>query len=200
MLYNAPEPAWLLKDVLEDCLRDTRYEYHFVRLMRRIENAQGAVLVLATPKNRVVGLAAFVRRDTFAQQHVATLSLRVAPAYMDHAVGLLRAAVDRAADIGVGVLEFPIAASDADLADIASAAGFTEAARLPDRIRDGQTWVDLRLFTASLGLPTRAFHGSETYYANRQPWQVQRIARVRATSSPPLPFDLGAVRSGYSAR
>ncbi len=176
VLYNAPEPAWLLKDVLTDCLRDTRYEYHFVRLMRRVENAQGAVLVLATPKNRAVGLAAFVRRDTFAQQHVATLSLRVAPAYMDHAVGLLRAAVDRAAEIGVGVLDFPIAASDADLAAIAGAAGFTEAARLPDRIRDGQTWVDLRLFTASLGSPTRAFHGSETYYANRQPWQTERIA------------------------
>ena len=176
VLYNTPEPAWLLKDVLEDCLRDTRYEYHFVRLMRRIENAQGAVLVLATPKNRVVGLAAFVRRDTFAQQHVATLSLRVAPAYMDHAVGLLRAAVNRAAEIGVGVLEFPIAASDADLAGIASAAGFTEAACLPDRIRDGQAWVDVRLFTLSSGLPARAFHGSETYYANRQPWQVQRIA------------------------
>ena len=80
------------------------------------------------------------------------------------------------AEIGVGVLEFPIAASDADLAEIASAAGFTEAARLPGRIRDGQIWVDLRLFSMSLGLPTRAFHGSETYYANRQPWQVERIA------------------------
>ena len=109
VLYNTPEPAWLLKDILSDCLRDTRYEYHFVRLMRRVENAQGAVLVLATPKHRAVGLAAFVRRDTFAQQHVATLSLRLAPAYMSHAVGLLRAAVDRAAEIGVGVLEFPIA-------------------------------------------------------------------------------------------
>ena len=176
VLYNTPEPAWLLKDVLTDCLRDTRYEYHFVRLMRRIENAQGAVLVLATPKNRAVGLAAFVRRDTFAQQHVATLSIRLAPAYMSHAVGLLRAAIDRAGEIGVGVLEFPIAGSDADLAEIASAAGFTEAARLPGRIRDGQIWVDLRLFSMSLGLSTRAFHGSETYYANRQPWQTERIA------------------------
>ncbi len=176
VLYNTPEPAWLLKDILTNCLRDTRYEYHFVRLMRRIENAQGAVLVLATPKNRVVGLAAFVRRDTFAQQHVATLALRVAPAYMDHAVGLLRAAVDRAAEIGVGVLEFPIAASDADLADIAGAAGFTEAARLPNRIRDGQAWVDLRLFELALGPPDRAFHASETYYANRHPWHVERLA------------------------
>ena len=150
VLYNAPEPAWLLKDILTDCLRDTRYEYHFVRLMRRVENAQGAALVLATPNEPgMVGRAAFVRRDTYAQQHVATLSLRVAPAYMDHAVGLLRAAVDRAAEIGVGVLDFPIAASDADLAAIAGAAGFTEAARLPDRIRDGQAWVDVRLFTLS---------------------------------------------------
>ena len=176
VLYNTPEPEWLLKDVLTNCLRDTRYEFHFVRLMRRVENAQGAVLVLATPKNRVVGQAAFVRRDTFPQQHVATLSLRVASAYMDHAVALLRAAVDRAGEIGVGVMEFPIAATDADLADIAGAAGFTEAARLPERIRDGEGWVDLRLFTAALELPARAFHASETYYANRHPWHVERVA------------------------
>ena len=185
VLYNTPEPAWLLKEVLEDCLRDTRYEYHFVRLMRRVENAQGAVLVLATPKNRVVGLTAFVRRDTFAQQHVATLSLRVAPDYMDHAVGLLRAAIHRASEIGVGVLEFPIAAPDADLAEIARAAGFTEAARLPDRIRDGQAWVDVRLFTLSSGLPARAFHGSKTYYANRQPWQVERLAEGPGAAARP---------------
>ena len=99
-------------------------------------------------------------------------------------MALLGAAVDRAAEIGVGVLEFPIAASDADLAEIASAAGFTEAVRLPDRIRDGQIWVDLRLFSMSLGLPTRAFHGSETYYANRQPWQVERIAEGSGKARP----------------
>ena len=134
------------------------------------------MLVLATPRNRVAGQTVFVRRDTFPQQHVATLSLRVAPAYMDHAVDLLRAAVDRAGEIGVSVLEFPIAASDADLAAIASAAGFSEAARLPNRIRDGDAWVDLCLFELVLGPPTRAFHASETYYANRHPWHVERIA------------------------
>ena len=119
ILYNLPQPVWLLKEVLDNCLRDTRYEYHFARLMLRVANSQGGVLVLATPKNRVAGQTVFVRRDTFPQQHVATLSLRVAPAYMDHAVDLLRAAIDRAGEIGVSVLEFPVAASDPDLAAIA---------------------------------------------------------------------------------
>ena len=186
VLYNTPEPAWLLKDILSDCLRDTRYEYHFVRLMRRVENAQGAVLVSGNAR-RIGRLGRWPScgRDTFVQQHVATLSLRVAAAYMGHADRLLRAAVDRAAEIGVGVLEFPIAASDADLAEIASAAGFTEAARLPDRIRDGQSWVDVRLFTLSSGLPARAFHESKTYYANRQPWQVERIAEGPGAAARP---------------
>jgi L-amino acid N-acyltransferase YncA len=176
ILYNMREPAWLLKEVLDDCLRDTRYEYHFARLMLRVANSQGAVLVLATPKNRVVGQTVFIRRDTFPQQHVATLSLRVAPAYMGHAGTLLRAAVDRAGEIGVSVLEFPVAASDTDLADIAIAAGFTEAARLPNRIRDGDAWVDLCLFELALGPPALAFHAAETFYANRHPWHVERLA------------------------
>ncbi|MCY3782324.1 MAG: GNAT family N-acetyltransferase [Chloroflexi bacterium] len=183
ILYNMREPAWLLKEVLDDCLRDTRYEYHFARLKLRVENVQGAMLVLATPTNRVVGQTVFVRRDTFPQQHVATLSLRVAPAYMDHAVTLLRAAADRAREIGVSVLEFPIAATDDDLAAIAGAAGFTEAARLPNRIRDGDAWVDLCLFELALEPPARAFHESKTYYANRHPWHVERIASGPETRS-----------------
>lgn len=183
ILYNMREPAWLLKEVLDDCLRDTRYEYHFARLKLRVENAQGAMLVLATPRNRVVGQTVFVRRDTFPQQHVATLSLRVTPAYMDHAVTLLRAAVDRAGEIGVSVLEFPIAATDEDLGDIASAAGFAEAARLPDRIRDGDAWVDLCLFELALDPPAAAFLESKTYYANRHPWHVERIASGPETRS-----------------
>ena len=124
----------------------------------------------------MVGQTVFVRRDTFPQQHVATLSLRVAPAYIEHAVGLLGAAVDRAREIGVSVIEFPVAATDEDLAAIASAAGFTETARLPDRIRDGDTWVDLCLFELALDPPARAFHAPETYYANRHSWHVERIA------------------------
>ena len=117
-----------------------------------------------------------MRRDTFPQQHVAALSLRVTPAYMGHAMTLLRAAVDRAGKIGVSVLEFPIAATDEDLAAIARAAGFTQAARLPDRIRDEDAWVDLCLFELTLGRPDRAFHESKSYYANRHPWHVERIA------------------------
>ncbi len=174
-LYNAREPRWLLKDVLTNCLRDTRYEQHFVRLMVRIDDDQGAALVLATRKNRMAGLVAFARNDTFRQQHVATLSLRVAPAYMDHATDLVQAAFERAQKIGVSALEFPVAASDDDLAQIAIDAGFAEAARLPNRVRDDDALVDVRLFEAWLGMPSEPFHAPETYYGDRQTWQIDRI-------------------------
>ena len=41
----------------------------------------------------------------------------------------------------------------------------------------GKTWVDVRLFTAIVSnFRPSAFHESETYYANRQPWQVERLS------------------------
>lgn len=175
-LYNSPEPGWLLKDVLTNCFRDTRYEQHFVQLMVRIDSGKGAALVLATPKNRMVGLAAFARKDTFEQQHVATLSLRVAPTHIEYAAVLLKAVLERAERIGVSVVEFPIAGVDDDLAAIASDAGFDEVVRLPNRIGDGDAWVDVRLFTAALVAPSHPFYASNTYYGNRQPWHLERIA------------------------
>ena len=78
VLYNHPDPAWLVKDPLSAAFRDTRYERHFVSVLRQIEDGGGAFLVLEADASRVVGAAAFRRRDTFYEQHVATLSLRVA--------------------------------------------------------------------------------------------------------------------------
>jgi hypothetical protein len=166
----------LLKDVLTNCFRDTRYEQHFVRLMLQIEGDKGAALVLATPKNRMAGLAAVARRDTFEQQHLATLSLRVVPGYIEHAGVLLQAVLERAQRIGVSLVEFPIAAVDDDLAAIASEAGFDEVARLPNRIGHGDAWVDVRIFTASLVARSQPFHASNTYYGNRHSWHSARVS------------------------
>ena len=112
VLYNHSDPAWLLKDPLSAAFRDTRYESHFVRVMRRIEDGRGAFLVLEAPGSRVVGAVALCRRDTFYEQHVATLSFRVAPAYFDRARELLDLAAARAASLGVRQLALPVAAGD----------------------------------------------------------------------------------------
>ena len=198
-LYNCPDPSWLLKDVLTNCLRDTRYEQHFVRLMRRVEDGQGAILVLATPRNRMVGMAAFVRGETFEQQHVATLSLRVGFGYRGsvlnghrYASTLLLAARSRAFEMGVDVLEFPVADMDHDLMLLAEHSGFARVAKLGDRVRDGDRRVDIHLYQAetkflgadgdqvlatSAGTSVRAAHNSAKYYGNRQVWQTERIMR-----------------------
>ena len=62
VLYNHPDPAWLIKDPLSAAFRDTRYESHFVRVLRQLEAGRGAFLVLEASGSRVVGAAAFRRR------------------------------------------------------------------------------------------------------------------------------------------
>ena len=62
VLYNHPDPAWLIKDALSASFRDTRYESHFTRVLRATEDGNGAFLVLeADDGSRVVGAVAFRR-------------------------------------------------------------------------------------------------------------------------------------------
>ena len=61
VLYNHPDPAWLLKDPLSESFRDTRYESHFIRVLRATEDGNGAFLVLEArrrPRGRRGGLPA----------------------------------------------------------------------------------------------------------------------------------------------
>ena len=51
VLYNHPEPRWLLKDYLTRSFRSTRYESHFVKLMMRIESHMGPCWFWRTPGN-----------------------------------------------------------------------------------------------------------------------------------------------------
>ena len=195
VLYNHPEPRWLLKDPLTGCYRDTRYESHFVRIMKRVSPLprgpwwvpapgkpiappvpRGAVLVLESPLRRVVGCAVFERRDGFPEQHVAALSFRVCPSYLQQAPDLLRAAQQRAAELSIGVLETCVAAVDGDQQAIVREAGFSEEIRLRNRLRDGSSWTDLLTYAAELPGEARPVQAEWEYYGNLFPWQAERIA------------------------
>ena len=61
VLYNHPEPRWLIKDYFTQTFRETRFESHFVRLMRQIEDQNGAFVVLENREQRLVGTAVLKR-------------------------------------------------------------------------------------------------------------------------------------------
>ena len=180
VLYNHPEPRWLIKDCLTRSFSETRFESHFVKLLKRIENQRGACVVLENPKRRVVGVAALERTDTFYEQHVATLSFRVHPGYFSQVPELLDAAAKRAAERAIGVLQVYVADCDDDQKELLKGAGFSEEARLRNRLRNGQAEVDLLVYTMSLPDPIRPLRGRGDYYGGRRPWQEDRIAGFQA--------------------
>ena len=178
VLYNHPYPPWLLKDPLSDSFRTTRYERHFAALMRRIEDGQGAAFVLESPRRRMVGVAAFARRQTYHEQHVATLGFRVHPGHTEQTSMLLASACERAAQLGVSRLELPVAEVDRDQADLVRAAGFPQEARLRGRVRDGSNWRDVLIFAWRSDIDPEPWRAPETFYGHRQPWQAERAAEV----------------------
>lgn len=179
VLYNHPDPAWLLKDPLSESFRDTRYESHFIRVMRAIEDGDGAFLVLETSDSRVVGAVAFRRFDTFCEQHVAYLSFRLGRAHFDRAADLLDAAAERAAALGIGQLAMMVAAEDDEQRRLAESAGFAEGARWPRRLRSGDGFTDL-LFMLCEVAPAAPGRPRESYYGERKPWQSERVTSLRA--------------------
>ena len=175
LLYNHPKPDWLIKDYLTSSFRDTRFERHFTDLMRGSEGGRGAVLVLENPAKRMVGLAALNRIDTYYEQHVATLSFRVCPAYLSQARDLLRRMLDIARRISIGIVQVHVADVDEDQKTLLLDAGFSEAIRLPDRIRDGDRSMDMLLFTNHVEAAGDPLRGRGDYYGGRQPWQNVRV-------------------------
>ena len=177
-LYNHPEPDWYIKDYLGECFRRTRFEVHFARLMKRVENGRGALLALENPRQRVVGLAACQRRNTFYEQHVATLSFRVHPEYFSQATGLLEAMASRARELSISLLHSHVADGDDDQAARLREAGFTEAAQLRGGLRDGATETDLLIYALHLEGVSGAARDRETFYGERHPWQQARVERA----------------------
>ena len=135
VLFCHPQPAWEIKEYLSHCFRDTRFEGHFVRLMRRLEEDRGLILVLENPRLRVVGCAIVERLPTFHQQHVAQLSVRVAPEYGDQTGELLDTAAARAHRIGISVLQAYAAEGDDGAGQALEQAGFEREAVMPRRLR-----------------------------------------------------------------
>ena len=186
VLYNHPDPAWLIKDSLSASFRDTRYESHFVRVMRQLEAARGAFLVLEAPGSRVVGAVAFRRLDTFYEQHVASLSFRVARAYFEQTRELLDAAAARATALGVRQLALMVAADDHEQRHLAQSAGFGAGPCWPGRLRRDGGFTDLRIMLRELAPPQAGSQSTDrargSFYGERQPWQDDRVAGTGAAA------------------
>ena len=174
-LYNHREPRWLIKDYFTQTFRETRFESHFVRLMRQIEDRNGAFVVLENREQRIVGTAVLKRFDTFHEQHIATLSFRVCPSYFDQGAELLTAAAEKAKALSIQGLQIYIADCDDDQKEMVKQAGFVEDARLHNRLYDGENRMDMLVYT--LWLPdVNPLRSEEDYYGNRKSWQTERVA------------------------
>ena len=174
VLYNHREPRWLIKDYFTQTFRETRFESHFVRLMRQIEDRNGAFVVLENREQRIVGTAVLKRFDTFHEQHTATLSFRVCPNYFEQGAELLTAAAEKAKDLSINTLQIYIADCDDDQKEILKAAGFVEEVRLHNRLYDGENLMDMLVCT--LWLPNVSpLRSEEDYYGNRKSWQTERV-------------------------
>lgn len=176
VLYNSAEPGWVVKDYLTSSFGDTRFEKHFVDLMKGAENRKGGVVALESPKSSLVGLAAFHRIDSYMEQHVGTLSFRVSPAYYGQAAELLEAAAQRAADLSIAVLQTFVAEGDHDQAELLEAAGYGLEARLRDRLRTLGGLADMLVYSRRVAGSGDPVLGPGDYYAGRKPWQAERAA------------------------
>ncbi len=175
VLYNHPEPRWLLKEYFTQTFRETRFESHFVRLMRQIEDRNGAFVVLENRAQRIVGTAVLNRFDTFQEQHIATLSFRVCPSYFEQGAELLTAAAEKAKALSIQGLQIYVADFDEGQKEMLKAAGFVEEARLQNRLYDGKTSIDMLVYTLWLA-DVNPLRTEEDYYGNRKRWQEERVA------------------------
>ena len=179
VLFCHPQPAWEIKEYLSHCFGETRFEGHFMRLMRRVEEDRGFILVLENPRLRVIGCAIVERLPTFHQQHVAQLSVRVAPEYGDQTGELLDAAAGRARRMGISVLQAYAAEGDDDAGRTLEQGGFEREAVLPRRLRTDNGLAGVAVYGRQLAEtgPRRPRH---EFYGERKPWQTERIlARER---------------------
>jgi GNAT superfamily N-acetyltransferase len=176
VLYNHPEPRWAIKDYLTKSFQNTRFERHFLDLMKGAEDHKGAVAVLESPRLRVVGLATLQRLDSYYEQHVATLSFRVCPGYVAQATELLDAAAKRAGELSIGVLQIFVAAADVGQLELVESAGFSEEARLRNRLRGKDGWGDILIYSRHVSNAVAALWDVGDYYAGRNAWQRQRVA------------------------
>ena len=177
-LFNQAEVDWWIKEYIAGVFGDTRYERHFVELMRRTEDGRGAVLVLENPLGRMVGLAAFVRGGGFYEQHVGYVSCFVCPAYWEQVPEFLAAVGERAGAMSIGVLQTYVADGDEAAIDMWRRGGFAAEARLRGRLRDGKQTRDLLVFATEIAGAQQQRKPRDDFYGQRNAWQAQRVART----------------------
>ena len=146
--------------------------------MRRIENGRGSFSVLENPKGYVVGAAAIERKDTFVEQHVATLGFRITPEYESQLGELLLDVEDRARSISIRTLQIPMASCDHHQCELVRAAGFKEEVRLKDRLRLEEGYVDLLVFGKTTTDTVEPFREVDNYYGTRKKWQAERARNL----------------------
>ena len=167
-LFNHHKPEWMIKDDLTDCIRDTRFESHFINLLKRIQEDRGVCFVLENEARRVVGAVAAERRNTVSEQHVATMSLRIVPAYTDQTGDLLSAVQVGAAEIGISCLETRVVARDVDYQYLVETAGFEYQATLRGRFQADGRSEDIVLYAKFLDGAAAAPRSGAEYYGGRQ--------------------------------
>ena len=174
VLYNHPQPEWLIKEYFSQCFRETRFESHFVGLLRRCENNQGVALALEAPSERLVGFGVIIRAPTYCEQHTGSLSFRIHPTYRSHAPELLEALIRHAQELGITCVSSHVAECDQDQQQLLAHLSFVQEARLKQRLRDGDRWWDMFVYTKITAGTPRPMRDASTYYGSRQPWQTHR--------------------------
>lgn len=145
-LYNAPHP-WLLKDYILGVYRDTPFgSSQFLQMIHEAESEWGAMLVMSTRQNHVVGAARIVPGRSRWEEHVATLEFFVHPNYFVDIGDLLSKAVEAARDL-CDILRTFAPESDKERHEPLTELGFEMTAVLENQYRIGGRDVDLLVYT-----------------------------------------------------
>ncbi len=147
LLYNNPNPEWIIKDYLTESFNNTRYEYHFVKIFTQVQKSNGKFFLLESNEKRVVGSVILLRKNSFLEQHLGFLSFRIVPSYQQNTLDIIEHAKECARNIGISILESHVAASDSDQIKFLELAGFSLNTRLKNRLYNGVTWTDLLIYT-----------------------------------------------------
>lgn len=175
LLYNNPNPEWIIKDYLTESFNNTRYEYHFVKIFTQVQKSDGKFFLLESNEKRVVGSVILLRKNSFLEQHLGSLSFRIAPSYQQNTLDIIEHAKECARNIGISILESHVAASDSDQIKFLELAGFKLTTRLKNRLYNGRTWTDLLIYTIEEKHTGKNRKDKSEFYGARQEWQNQRI-------------------------
>ncbi len=144
-LYNAPHP-WLVKDYTLGVYRDTAFEAQFLHMMRDAEHEWGAMLVMNTRENKVVGAARIVPGRSPWEEHVATLEIFSHPNYYVDLPDLVGRAVEVAQDL-CDILRCYAPECDREKHPVLTQFDFEMTAVLENQYRVGREEVDLLVYT-----------------------------------------------------